>query len=511
VADVIGFAVYSARMDQNTCAPCKEADGTEGPPGGDPELPTPNPFCLGGDRCRCIWVPVVTDLAPLPLPEEEELPPVIRVPGREFEAWLADWVEREHPRDRQGRFRSKGGEIEASTRTSLPATEEQIGMMLAGQIELPATVANMEAARKASGAQIAAPGVEVFDPTTGESFSAAPGDYFGRDEDQILLGGTGEPGSPQLMLATVERIARRPGGGLTVGDIAGAEHHDLAPPPDIDPEIERQVYDNASAKAFLAEHGVELAMDDFEGNPHFWREICQAVADAQTKFPILREGGKHGRLTRITLFSQLPEDVQAKPSDNVGLGKAYAVTSWDVADAETTTITPGWEPGTTLPPGAREGMRSEAGIDVGQVDFHDAWITLYDPPPGTATDGPETEGAEGDENFRHGWALQTDRWVYGKLMHELGHAVSQLSGAEWMQPSREELFDGNGLEPAEIARFSAYATGDISEAWAEVFEALNGRGGIDGVPEDLRPMLTEIQRVANQWAQAHDVPGGKIL
>jgi hypothetical protein len=106
---VIGTAVYTAAMDENSCGPCEEADGTEGPPGGLPELPTPNPNCQGGDRCRCIWVPVIVDDEFADLRDDDGygdlgedpdyeglIPPVTRVGGANFtrdgdgDGWIND-------------------------------------------------------------------------------------------------------------------------------------------------------------------------------------------------------------------------------------------------------------------------------------------------------------------------------------------------------------------------------------------------------------------------------------
>lgn len=53
---IIG-ARYTSVLDKNTCGPCADADTGELIPLGDPRwIPTPNPACLGGDRCRCIHV-----------------------------------------------------------------------------------------------------------------------------------------------------------------------------------------------------------------------------------------------------------------------------------------------------------------------------------------------------------------------------------------------------------------------------------------------------------------------
>jgi hypothetical protein len=58
-ADEISRSVYSAILDGKTCGPCREADGTEGPPGGLEDMPCPNPMCEGGGACRCMWVEII--------------------------------------------------------------------------------------------------------------------------------------------------------------------------------------------------------------------------------------------------------------------------------------------------------------------------------------------------------------------------------------------------------------------------------------------------------------------
>ena len=55
---VIENAQYSAVMDDNTCGPCSDKDGTIGSPD-DPEMQVPNPDCIGeqyGNTCRCVLI-----------------------------------------------------------------------------------------------------------------------------------------------------------------------------------------------------------------------------------------------------------------------------------------------------------------------------------------------------------------------------------------------------------------------------------------------------------------------
>lgn len=58
-------ARYTSVLDKNTCGPCADADTGDlylrddsglYVLGGKILTPAPNPACMGGDRCRCIWV-----------------------------------------------------------------------------------------------------------------------------------------------------------------------------------------------------------------------------------------------------------------------------------------------------------------------------------------------------------------------------------------------------------------------------------------------------------------------
>lgn len=56
--DEIDRAQYSAILDRRVCAVCEGLDGLEvtlDDPRYEEYMP-PNPECLGGDRCRCVWI-----------------------------------------------------------------------------------------------------------------------------------------------------------------------------------------------------------------------------------------------------------------------------------------------------------------------------------------------------------------------------------------------------------------------------------------------------------------------
>ena len=56
-AGQVGRELYSTVLDARVCDNCRPYEGQEFAVGEGP--PVPNPSCLGGDRCRCVRVPVV--------------------------------------------------------------------------------------------------------------------------------------------------------------------------------------------------------------------------------------------------------------------------------------------------------------------------------------------------------------------------------------------------------------------------------------------------------------------
>lgn len=62
-------ARYTSVLDKNTCSPCADADTGILLALDSPEwVPTPNPACLGGDKCRCIHVyQLATESVSLPI------------------------------------------------------------------------------------------------------------------------------------------------------------------------------------------------------------------------------------------------------------------------------------------------------------------------------------------------------------------------------------------------------------------------------------------------------------
>lgn len=58
-ADKVGREVWSAVLDENSCAPCRALDGEEFDVGEGPTVPYAE--CLGGARCRCLRIPIVSE------------------------------------------------------------------------------------------------------------------------------------------------------------------------------------------------------------------------------------------------------------------------------------------------------------------------------------------------------------------------------------------------------------------------------------------------------------------
>lgn len=58
---------------------------------------------------------------------------------------------------------------------------------------MQATPHNMKLLADRAKAPIAAPGIMAYSPTTGEQYSATPGDYWDMPQDRPLIDANGEP------------------------------------------------------------------------------------------------------------------------------------------------------------------------------------------------------------------------------------------------------------------------------------------------------------------------------
>lgn len=89
-----------------------------------------------------------------------------------------------------------------------------------------------------------------------------------------------------------------------------------------------------------------------------------------------------------------------------------------------------------------------------------------------------------------------DATIYGRMVHELGHALVGTLLAS--STAERDVLTQSGLAPPEVARFSRYAASSTGEAWAEVFATANVPGALEKVPEDLRPKIIKAMKLMDE-------------
>jgi hypothetical protein len=208
-------------------------------------------------------------------------------------------------------------------------------------------------------------------------------------------------------------------------------------------------------------------------SPSFYRGVVQAVADVAEKFPALLNG-RYTKLGGVRLTSQFPEDKL-----DSGIEQAWAVTGplpsdrwrWDMVDYD---LEADGEP--PLPPEAMQ-----------YVVINDTVQTQY------GFDNDDVDMARGASGL-----AVADRTVYGRTVHELGHALAWASGQD-PENSDDEAWGGTeqALNEARVpmsgmAKISGYGTSNVVEAWAEIFTTLHTPGAYDWVvehaPETKKPL-----------------------
>jgi hypothetical protein len=263
---------------------------------------------------------------------------------------------------------------------------------------------------------------------------------------------------------------------------------DLWQPPEgvtYSPEVQA-INTPEDAESYLATRGIEaqLTPEDTEQGRNirkdadFFREIAQAVTDAQDRYPVLKDGPVP--LKHIALWNHIKGSIPVHGDDKDGV---WGVTSTNFDDG----TNPKWMP--FAPDGNPK----------------NTWIGLNDRNQFGFQVRHDTSALMG----MMGWAGQSP---YGRMMHELGHATYSAAGlsqadhdsADEAEAKGEDDFDAVDIDvfmdanftPRDMASISEYGLSSSAEAFAEMYATLNVPGALDTIPVSVRRRLERAQKVA---------------
>jgi hypothetical protein len=232
--------------------------------------------------------------------------------------------------------------------------------------------------------------------------------------------------------------------------------------------------------------------------PDWYREVVQATKDALAKFPALKEG---------------PHPLEGVRIGTKGFTGELRQSAWAIT---------GGDPHTSADMHA---------IDVDQ--------------PGAKTYVEiNPDGEPYVEEFDvSSFAAPAGSSIYGRMMHELGHAVSQAAGFSFDKTMMPDIIRNDpdlrddpgaldrvrdyefhlsdpemammvsaGLDPAAMAQISNYSQANPNEAWAELFTTLNTPHGMDMLdPESVQYLEDVRDRINAVWHNLRPEAKGNLL
>lgn len=249
------------------------------------------------------------------------------------------------------------------------------------------------------------------------------------------------------------------------------------------------VHDQATAEAFFKALGVTAHLDLSQGaaasepeanKARFYREIAQATKDAFARSPSLKDG-TWAPLKGVVLTSNLPPDRKAKfqKARHGPMSEGY----WASTGASPYTTNTTW--GVPGKQRYNEDARKE-GI----------WITIND----AATNEDNRKAIINHMDGRETGQSVALSSIYGRMTHELGHAVDQsgfrfsVPVTQWSEPELE-LLDKH-LTTLDMLNISEYGDSSPLEGWAEVYATLHTPHAMDNLPPLLVQDLHELQAAA---------------
>lgn len=278
------------------------------------------------------------------------------------------------------------------------------------------------------------------------------------------------------------RFPPREDGDMITGPVDSLGHRDSPVLPGVvyNEEV-AAITGAADAERVLGEYGLEAHLTSTVRalHPEFYKQITQATLDALRNFPALGSGTEdRSPLRGVMLASAVHEDVTQK----AGIGTTgFGIWGATGADPRTTSMA-------VVDENERPQPRS-AGL----------FIMLNDYNTGNDGQGPfegkdyEVAGAD---------IALADQSAYGRMTHELGHAVASASGFSFSQGPEHyadpevDAFTDADLGPEDVQALSKYGASSAPEAWAEIFTTLNTPGALDHVRPGLRKKLLNLKEHA---------------
>jgi hypothetical protein len=276
----------------------------------------------------------------------------------------------------------------------------------------------------------------------------------------------------------------------TIGDMLAKTDWHQYMPTKFDPDVEA-INSPEDATRFLQGLGFQKSsMTPPEGydtpSAHWYREVAQAVKDASTKFPALKNG-EHP-LAGVVIFD--PDLIDPDEFDDDARGGVWAFTGSDPAEGHVTVDR------------VRDGT---SGLFVGI--------------------NPDGEPYKREMDVSS-FAAPAGGSIYGRMMHEMGHAVSQANGFSFDEKIMPQVFNGvpefregyanilrdyefsltdpeiamftlADIRPSELAAVSNYSQKNPAEAFAELFTTMNTPHGADFLDPSLRDHLFKARDAIN--------------
>lgn len=240
----------------------------------------------------------------------------------------------------------------------------------------------------------------------------------------------------------------------------------------------RQARDEASAARYMRGLGLDADLSGLEWEPRAFAEIAQATKDAMARFPVLRDGGSgHGRLVGVRSAPAV-RGLAAEAREVAAKAEVWAVTGPAPAMLPDPERTDG--PTIVLSAPTAAAVR-EVAAEMGV------------PPSEMEMDTPAMAAG------LVGGTAHADRRPYGRMMHELGHALAQTWGISYSDRDEGALLTEVGLSPREMSRVSSYGSSSSPEAFAEAFTTVYSPGELERLPPDLQAKLRRFRELLESW------------